>query len=774
MRNNRASPTGSRGVFKENRMKKVVEIKHGHVFCGIGGGAKGMNRGRARLGNLRAKFRCVGGIDVDPGAVASFSRLAGVPGTVMDLFTLEQYFAFHGHTPPPGWREAVPADLMRAFGNEWPNIGFMSSPCKGFSGLLSQAKSETSRYRALNELALRGLWLYLEAGKDNPSEFILFENVPRIQTRGRPLLDQIIQLLQHYGYATAETTHDCGRIARRGLAQSRKRFLLVARHQEKVPAFLYQAPLKPLRAVGDVLEKFPLPGDPAAGAMHRSPALQWKTWVRLAFVEAGSDWRSLKKLRVENGVLADYLIVPERRGDYLGVVGWDQHAGTVSGRGTPTCGRYSVGDPRIDGAHHGVFGINEWDQPAGTVQGSSRPANGNFGIADPRGGEAFAAGHGVAAWGQPSGAIAGESFPSNGRFSVADPRIAQTAQYAQLGVRSWSEPTGAVTGQSTVGGGAHAIADPRLAEGRYNNVFRIVRWSDVAPAVTAGTGPTSGGNGVADPRCHAGFEGKGKYIVTPFDSHANTVIAASTTGNGASAVADPRYGWKDGAHESKMRVQQWDEASRTVTGSDRVGSGALSIADPRTGFGDSTHHNVLHVTPWDEHSKTVTGANHPSGGALAVGDPRCGFDRDKGDAYLTSGHYGVLPWESPAYAVTAHASHDNGHHSVADPRMPISTERLVCVIRALDGTWHRPFTTLELAALQSLVEPEEHLMLEGMSDSQWREWIGNCVPPDTAEMIASLMGRAYLGSMMGETFMLSSEPVWVRPVAIALSLARSA
>ena len=33
-------------------------------------------------------------------------------------------------------------------------------------------------------------------------------------------------------------------------------------------------------------------------------------------------------------------------------------------------------------------------------------------------------------------------------------------------------------------------------------------------------------------------------------------------------------------------------------------------------------------------------------------------------------------------------------------------EKLVCRIQALDGTWHRPFTTLELAALQSLVDPD--------------------------------------------------------------------
>jgi site-specific DNA-cytosine methylase len=68
----------------------------------------------------------------------------------------------------------------------------------------------------------------------------LWENVPRIATRGRAVLDQMIRLLEAYGYAVVETTHDCGELG--GLGQSRKRFLLVARHREKVPPFLYEPP----------------------------------------------------------------------------------------------------------------------------------------------------------------------------------------------------------------------------------------------------------------------------------------------------------------------------------------------------------------------------------------------------------------------------------------------------------------------------------------------------------------------------------------------------
>lgn len=586
----------------------VREIRHFHLFCGLGGGAKGFNKASPRVGNMVGKFRCIGGVDVDAPAIRDFERLTGARGTVLDLFDRSQFMDFHGMEPPAGWREATPADIQRAAGNERPHIVFLSAPCKGFSGLLSETRSKTGKYQALNRLTVRGVWLMLEAFHDDPPELIVFENVPRIANRGRHLLDQIVDLLRAYGYATAETTHDCGELG--GLAQSRKRFLLVARHVEKVPPFLYEPEKKRLQAVGTVLDRMPLPGDAAGGPMHRVPNLQWKTWVRLAFVEAGSDWRSLNKLAVEDGRLRDYLIVPEYRAGYMGV--------------------------------------NRWDEPTGTV--------------------------------------AGRSTPSNGAFSVADPRFPASGEYGQLGVRAWNESTGTVTGQRSPIQGGFSVADPRhYGPAKHSNEFRIVPWGSEACAVTGAHGS---GQCVADPR-RAG-EGFGKYMVTGWNGAAGTVISGSTTGQGAYAVADPRPG----------------------------------------------------------------------------------INRGKGDNYLTAGHYGVVPWDGPSGAVSSAAGHDNGRWSIADPRIPETTDKLVAVIRALDGTWHRPFTTLELAALQSLIDPEEYLELEGLSDSDWRERIGNAVPPDAAEAIAGVMGTTLLLAMAGETFMLSSAPIWVRPVAVALTVAQ--
>ena len=103
--------------------------------------------------------------------------------------------------------------------------------------------------------------------------------------------------------------------------------------------------------------------------------------------------------------------------------------------------------------------------------------------------------------------------------------------------------------------------------------------------------------------------------------------------------------------------------------------------------------------------------------------------------------------------------------------LPAATDRLVCLIRALDGTWHRPFTTLECAALQSLFDPDDQFELDGTSDSAWRERIGNCVPRDAAAAIAGVMGRVLLSVWSGQAQQLVSEPVWVRPVAVALAVA---
>jgi len=659
----------------------VTDIHHWHACGGIGSGAAGFNDASPQVGQLKGRMVCTGGIDVDAKACADFKRLTGVEQMQLDGFTLAQYQAWHGHMPPAGWREATPEDIRRSSQHIFPNIVFTSMPCKGFSGLLSSEKSISAKYQALNELTLRICWLVMEAFADNPPELFIFENVPRIATRGRHLLDQIFSMWRHYGYATNETAHDCGEIGH--LAQSRKRFLGVARHVAKVPAFLYEPVKRPLRAVGDLLRHMPMPGDPAGGPMHRTPALQWKTWVRLAFVEAGSDWRSLNKLEVEDGMLRDYLIVPQ--------------------------------------AYNGYLGVNKWSES--------------------------------------SGAVTSRAGPTNGVNVVADPRHQQSAKWCDgqaYGVHRWSDSMGAIAGQQNPGQGKYAVADPRHSgPAKHSNEFRIVKWDGPARAVTSAHG----------------------------------------TGQ---ALADPRMAWGTGAHEAKLRVTGWESSHGSVTGARGPYSGACAVADPRASGEVFAKYSVAE---WSGAARTVIAGSTTGEGAYAVADPRAGMRREKGDAYLTGGHYGVIPWSSSSGAVSAAAGHDSGRWSVADPRevdenpnlhtkpaddfvdlhIPKPADKLVCRIQSLDGTWHRPFTTLELAALQSIIDPEEwfapggagessHFMLEGSSDQRWREGIGNAVPRKAAKAIGEVMGQTILMSRLGETFTLSSQAVWVQPVALALTM----
>lgn len=816
-------------------------IRHAHLFCGLGAGARGFNMAKARVGNVDARFVCNGGIDVDPGAIRNFNRLTGAKGTVLDLFSRPQYIAFHGLEPPEGWVEAGPADIRRALdgpNGERPDVIFLSAPCKGFSGLLSASMSLTDRYQALNALTVRGMMLIMEAYKDGPVPVILFENVPRIMTRGRPLLDQISAVLRGGGYNVAETVHDCGELG--GLAQSRKRFLLIARQREIIPNFIYEPTKHRLRGVGEVIGKLPLPGDPIAGVMHRVPMLQWKTWLRLALVPAGRDWRALNEYVVENGVLRDFGIVPDFgdgeawRDNALGVNRWEDTAPTLRAvQRSPYQGRFSVADLRPMEGRNGAYGVLGMGNVANLIAGESLPSNGTYALADPRPPAAlFRDALGVTAWsGEASIActIGGRGFPLNGAYSIADPRPGygtSTHRYV-LGVLDWSEaagvlgaspkpssganaiadvrvdghpksvmfgvrawegkPAATVKGDCSVGTGPYAIADQRvLGRPRFNNTFRIIKMDEASKAVSGPGGP-AGGACIADDRIGEKTYETTKYRVTPWAGSSRAVIGASTTGDGAYAIADIRGGPFAEKLHGKYRVECWvGPAARSVIGG--RDNGAFAIADTRCAWGNR-HESILRVTPETSPAGSITSGGHSvTGGQAAVADGRR-------EHYQTCGHYGVVPWAGHAGTVSATIGHDNGPGNVADPRdcmlrphepivLPKAEDRLVCRIISMDETWHRPFTTLELAALQSIVDPEAAFYqdedgtwrcrlpfdLDSKSDAEKREWIGNAVPSDSAREIAGVIGEALLLAEMGETFQLSEKTIWVSPHRIALAV----
>jgi site-specific DNA-cytosine methylase len=265
-----------------------------------------------------------------------------------------------------------------------------------------------------------------------------------------------------------------------------------------------------------------------------------------------------------------------------------------------------------------------------------------------------------------------------------------------------------------------------------------------------------------------------RHMVADWERPVDTVAGSGS--NGVQNIADPRVQLAlgrtaAGASTFKGRpglfgVSRWDRPAPTVTATAKVsGSNApAAVADPRiVPAKPGKHENKYRVRAWDQPALTVIGATRPGSGAQAIADPRLTCSPRRGA-------YGVLRWDQAASTIGASLEIDNGRAAVADPRIPSNPRRapdFTPIIVAADGTWHRPLTTLELAALQGF--PTElrggPFVLDGDSSTAWRERIGNAIPPPSAQAIASEMLLALLASRI-QTYRMSGEPIWVEPIEI--------
>jgi len=413
------------------------EFTAGFLFCGLGAGALGFLQGEGRLGPDRGRFRSLGGIDNDANACIDFETITGSPAWCADLAGI------------------TPDQLKQRWGERRPDAIFTSPPCKGFSGLLSKARAAEDKYQKLNQLVLQGLFLICETWSE-PPPLIVLENVPKIQTRGAELLNKSRALLRQYGYVFHEGTHDCGEVG--GLAQHRRRFLLVARQPKAVTAYVYKPPKLRVRGCGEVLGELPLPSNPDAGVLHALPRISWLNWVRLALIPAGGDWRDLPTA-----------IEPAQAGTHQSkyrVTPWDDAVGTIIGADSLGSGAPSVADPRLpdvaelvqlgragQGAasfkgRPGLFGVNAWDDPVPTVTGRATVSGGTTvaAVADPR-------------------------------LLTPVPEGAQRRSiHARYDIRAWDEPARAVTGPGVNGG--YGVADPRLEPGDVGAAGTVLTTAD--------------------------------------------------------------------------------------------------------------------------------------------------------------------------------------------------------------------------------------------------------------------------------------------------------
>lgn len=280
------------------------------LFSGLGGGA---------LGFQRAGFELIGGIDYSADACSDYRKLTGSECTEADVADMS------------------PEDLRAVSGGRVPDVVITSPPCKASTRNLPQRVADTEHYQKMMALAERGVWLLLEAFADDPPPLVLLENVPSItqEARGREWLDAACSMLEAYGYAVSMRSHCCGKIG--GLAQRRERLLLMARHTGKVSPFLLVPPERAMLGVGDVLEGLPIPGE-GGGPLHELPELWDRTWMRLAAIPAGGDYRDLpEELAIG---------CPVRIGSY-GVCAWDGSTHAVIASPSPHNTSLQVADPRV-------------------------------------------------------------------------------------------------------------------------------------------------------------------------------------------------------------------------------------------------------------------------------------------------------------------------------------------------------------------------------------------------------------------------------------------
>lgn len=556
------------------------------LYGGIGGATAGAMRSQMEYGGKVYRFKVLCSIDSDPVACRNHDLITGEKTSVcMDLFTRWQYKAWHGEEPPPEWKEVSLWDIWLAFQKQVPYFLFLSPPCKGFSGLLPTAKAKSEKYQALNFLTLHGLELALRAcleyGGSVPA-VIQMENVPRMKTRGKSLLKDIKRLLQRYGYALSiRPDHNLGEIG--GLGQNRVRFLIMARHEVQIPNVIYYPERKRLRSIGEVLSSLPMPGDTQRGGpLHKLPRLQWKTWMRLALIPAGGDWRDLnlvdwESLRVTHA---------PRAGAYA-VEDWNETSRTVTGSSGPgqSNGATAVADPRLQISGNGktnLFHVQPVDQPATCITGAAGTNQGAGNIADPtlpvREGRHPGV-YQIIRSTDPAPCITGTRLGS-GAIGVADPRVRTKLHPDCYGVQDWEEPSKTIRSASRIMQSPSSVSDPRVAHrpGRYTDQFRVQPSDQPAATVTGATDVQNGAPLIADPRITNSYH-DGAYRVTDWEQVSPTITTGSVSAGQGKVIADPRI--KSNPRANTMGVMEWHEPSKTIIGSGDIHAAAVAVADPR-------------------------------------------------------------------------------------------------------------------------------------------------------------------------------------------------
>lgn len=328
-------------------------------------------------------------------------------------------------------------------------------------------------------------------------------------------------------------------------------------------------------------------------------------------------------------------------------------------------------------------------------------------------------------------------IPAGGDWRKLPPEVALAWRKGRInggyGVNDWERSSHTVVGEGSVQNAWNSINDPRVTCERREGSMGVTSWEEPSTTVIANGTHHNGPWQVGDPRLTCAPRST-VYGVLDANEPANTVVSAAKHDNGPYSIADARL--SGSPHHGYYGVQDDRQPANTVLGVPGSRHGQV-VTDPR--LNHSPRKGSLGVTSSKEPAGTVIGEATPLKGQ-AFADSRV----------LEPTH--LLYYRDDLPVLTG-------------PELDLETKKpCYVVIAAPDGTWHRPMTTLELAALQGFPVwfRGDYLQLCGRSHQKWRKRIGNAVPPPAAaaiaaEMMATLTGDYETAPSEGRT------RIWVDP-----------
>ena len=229
-------------------------------FCGAGG---------LTIGLHDAGFECVAAFDYNQAAVDSFNRNLNPVAFVADT-------------------RDVTADLLHERSGFEGRLDLFAGgpPCQGFSKQKRGAHLGDERNNLVRE--------YARLVYELRPRFFLLENVDQLGgKRGREFIEHIAELLDEYKlYPNLYNAADYG------LAQTRRRFIVVGKHKDVSAPFSIPKPtVNKFRTVGEVIGDLPEP--PMDCSEHLEFANHYRTRItqqnieRFSYVPQGGGWQDI-------------------------------------------------------------------------------------------------------------------------------------------------------------------------------------------------------------------------------------------------------------------------------------------------------------------------------------------------------------------------------------------------------------------------------------------------------------------------------------------------